>query len=376
MALNQEKLVSVIVLSYNSRSTISRALHSIFSQDYSRIEVIVSDDGSQDFSQEYINGLGVFSKNENIERVEIIANPDNKGTVSNLWQALAVAKGEYFIVIGADDALARPSVVTDFMTAFSYRNWKPLLVTGLAEMWSEDMNELIRTIPEGDGRSAVQSEDPERLINTLAYECSIPIVATCFHRDFINEVDAFDCSYKYYEDYPTFIRMAAKGIVPAYCGKVMVKHAAGGVANGNTSEEVAEGLYKDRRRMWKTELKPYTYRLTKESIKKNAVRRHWEKREYLKRRSKVKYDLKSLSEIDTNIERFLKTKTVHRLMQSFRFLVSLLLLCVLFECLGGAWSVLAAASAFAGGIAALCVIWFAGLAGRRLLRRKTLKRRI
>lgn len=374
MGPNNEKLVSVVVLSYNSRATISRALHSIFMQDYPRIEVIVADDGSEDFSRDHIYTLVTSSAGDNIEKVKIVASAENMGTVSNLWQALDHIQGEYFMVIGADDMLACRSSISEFMTTFFYRSWRPLLVTGLAEMWSEDMNTLIRTIPEAEGRAALQSEDPKQLLNALAHECVVPIISTCFHREFIRKANAFDRSYVYYEDYPTFIRMAAKGIAPAYLGKVMVKHAAGGVANGGSSKKVAAELYKDRKKMWRNELKPNADLLTKESLKQNKERRQWERREREKSLKSKKRAYMTLYDIGNKLKRFFTTKVIHRAMQSFRFTVLLLLFCAAAGCLKGFWDVIAVGLALLDVVAALCSIWFIGLGVFRLAR-KTLIRK-
>lgn len=374
MELDKEKLVSVIVLSHNSRATISRALHSIFVQDYSRIEVVISDDGSEDFSQQYVEGLVASSKGGNIERVTIVANDRNQGTVSNLWKALDAIRGDYFLVIGADDTLACKTSIADYMNTFACRFWKPLLVTGLAEVWSEDMNVLDRTIPEGSGRVALQREDPDLLLNALAYECTIPIAATCFHRSFVDKVNAFDCSYRYCEDHPTFIRMASKGIAPAYLGKVMVKCVAGETTNENSPKEAAD-LYADRQRMWKMELGPHRRHLTEESRGRNRERRQWEKQVCRKSKRAKKSVFKSAYDIADSLKELFTTKAVHRSMQSFRFTILLLLLCVAFGCVGAFGGALFAVFAFFGTVLAFCFLWFIGFGGFRLMKRALAWRR-
>ena len=47
-----DKLVSVILLVYNSAEQLPRALASVFAQDYPRLEIIVTDDGSEEFDAE------------------------------------------------------------------------------------------------------------------------------------------------------------------------------------------------------------------------------------------------------------------------------------------------------------------------------------
>lgn len=278
MKFETDKLVSVVVLVRRSGETISRALHSLFTQDYPRVEIIIADNGANRVSQKYVDDLVSYSAGDNIKRVEVVAGLENEGTVSSLRRALGVTKGEYFIIIDANDSLASNSVISDFMATFFYRAWKPLLVTGLVETWSENMDTPIGVMPEPEARAALQSEDPERLLNALAYECAVSIAATCFHRSFVGKIDAFDRSYMYCEDHPTFIRMAANGIAPAYLGKVAVKHFAERPESACLPKKVLGRMRRDRKRMWKVELKPHAKLLTKESLRRNRIWRQKEGR--------------------------------------------------------------------------------------------------
>lgn len=364
-----DDLISVIVLSYESRSVISRTLHSVFAQDYSRIELIVADDGSKDFSREYVEELCSCSSSENVERCEIIAALENEGTVRNLWRALDVMQGDYFVVLGAGDSFVDKGSLTAYMTGFYLRAWKPLLVTGLAEMWSEDMNRCMRVIPEGTSRRALQSEDSGALLNVLAYDCAVPIVATCFHKDFIGRVGAFDCAYRYYEDYPTFIRMAVKGITPAYLDRAMVRHAAGGVANGDGSPKIALGLFEDRSRMWQVELGPHRELLSAESIKRNEERRKREKAILRKATGSNVGQKSGGSFVSRGLGRFLRRGGAHRVMQSYRFMVLSLLLCVAYACLSTAFPIVTCGLFLLFAANLLAFLWFSGLSGVRLVKR-------
>ena len=92
-----DKLVSVILLVYNSAEQLPRALASVFAQDYPRLEIIVTDDGSEEFDAEEVSAYIEKHKTPNIEQFSVISSPVNTGTVANLRRALAVMHGDYYI---------------------------------------------------------------------------------------------------------------------------------------------------------------------------------------------------------------------------------------------------------------------------------------
>mgnify|MGYP000847460259 FL=1 len=94
--------LSVIVLSYNQESMIERCLNSILESDTNKVELIISDDCSRDDTVKYIDKW-VNDNEEHFEKVIIIKNTVNIGTVRNLINAVEVSSAEYIKVIAADD---------------------------------------------------------------------------------------------------------------------------------------------------------------------------------------------------------------------------------------------------------------------------------
>ena len=275
-----DKLVSVILLVYNSAEQLPRALASVFAQDYPRLEIIVTDDGSEEFDAEEVSAYIEKHKTPNIEQFSVISSPVNTGTVANLRRALAVMHGDYYINFGADDAIYRNTVVSEYMETFYLRNWEPLMVCGRLGMYKEDLLHYIRSIPSAEEMRILSMEDPEATLNALASSCPILNVSACMRKDYAEIVDAYDPAYKLYEDYPTFLRMARKGYIPVFINRIMMKHAAGGVANGTKDPVLAETLYRDRQLMWEKEFAPYRSMFSKESIAANKRRRKIEKKQY------------------------------------------------------------------------------------------------
>jgi GT2 family glycosyltransferase len=86
-------LVSVIIPVYNGERFLAEALHSVLSQDYQPIEVIVVDDGSTDRSSEIIHSF---------EGIRTIRQA-NQGVGAARNAGIEVAQGEFITFLDQDD---------------------------------------------------------------------------------------------------------------------------------------------------------------------------------------------------------------------------------------------------------------------------------
>lgn len=109
---------TVILTNYNSGNYIFSALDSIFFQDYPNIELIVTDDASNDFNLKDIIRYIKNHKKKNIKSVQFIINKKNIGTVKTLNKALKKSTGEFILFFASDDRLSKNNVLTRFFEAF------------------------------------------------------------------------------------------------------------------------------------------------------------------------------------------------------------------------------------------------------------------
>jgi glycosyltransferase involved in cell wall biosynthesis len=103
------KKVSIVTISYNQVEFLERCIRSVLEQNYGNIEYIVVDAGSLDGSRELIDRY-----RERIDRV--IFEPDD-GPADGLNKGFAVATGEIFAYLNADDLL-HPQAVSHFAELF------------------------------------------------------------------------------------------------------------------------------------------------------------------------------------------------------------------------------------------------------------------
>lgn len=93
--------VSLLVLTYNQRDLLDRAVASAFAQDCPPIEIVLSDDGSSDGSFERLQELAAAYRGPH--RVVVRRNDGNVGIGEHYNQLLHAATGELLITAAGDD---------------------------------------------------------------------------------------------------------------------------------------------------------------------------------------------------------------------------------------------------------------------------------
>jgi glycosyltransferase involved in cell wall biosynthesis len=90
-------LFSIIVPVYNTEKYLDRCLKSIINQTYSKIEIIVVNDGSTDRS------LDICIKYQKMDKRVVVINKENGGLSSARNAGLINATGNYYIFVDSDD---------------------------------------------------------------------------------------------------------------------------------------------------------------------------------------------------------------------------------------------------------------------------------
>ena len=95
---DERALISVIMPAYNAARTIERSIRSILNQSYTNLEMIVSNDGSQDNTSDIVKKL---MKED--PRVKLIDNKVNRGCYFARNDAVRETSGKYIAIQDADD---------------------------------------------------------------------------------------------------------------------------------------------------------------------------------------------------------------------------------------------------------------------------------
>lgn len=90
-------LISVIMAAYNADQTIAQAIHSVLTQTYKNLELIIVDDCSTDTTIQVISSF-------NDKRIRLICNEKNSGVSYTRQRAAKNANGRWIAVLDSDDA--------------------------------------------------------------------------------------------------------------------------------------------------------------------------------------------------------------------------------------------------------------------------------
>ncbi|MEN2436415.1 glycosyltransferase [Weeksellaceae bacterium A-14] len=100
--------ISVIILSYNHKPLIAKAIQGVFMQNvHCNIELIISDDGSTDGTQQAIEAI----LKETPEHFSVVytPHPKNLGATPNFFDALSKVTGDYLCFCEGDDYWTDPN---------------------------------------------------------------------------------------------------------------------------------------------------------------------------------------------------------------------------------------------------------------------------
>lgn len=115
--MNDNPLVSILLIAYNSSKFVLEALESCKNQTYRNIELIVSDDCSTDNTVE-ICRRWIDDNGERFPQVQLLTVEKNTGIVPNCNRAFAAAHGSWIKWFAGDDVLPAESIerYVDYIT--------------------------------------------------------------------------------------------------------------------------------------------------------------------------------------------------------------------------------------------------------------------
>ena len=90
---SRQPLFSVVILQYRQRNYWQETVQSVLEQDYPRIQLIVSDDGTPGFPKRLVETYIREHQKRNVEDVVVRSSVVNGGTAANFDAALACCRG-------------------------------------------------------------------------------------------------------------------------------------------------------------------------------------------------------------------------------------------------------------------------------------------
>ena len=143
------KLLTIAIPTYNRKNLLKRALDSVLMQMDSRVEIIVSDNASDDGTKEMME--------QDYPQVRYSRNEKNVGGEANFLKCCNLVNGKYFILFGSDDVLIENSLkkILDFLEknpncacAFinhSFLNGEYIDKDHCYKKWREEFGDIVTT---------------------------------------------------------------------------------------------------------------------------------------------------------------------------------------------------------------------------------------
>lgn len=196
-----DPLVTIVITSYNYGAYVGDAIRSALGQTYPNIEVLVLDNASTDDSLEVI---GSFSD----ERLRVVVQPQNVGIQRNHNDGFRLARGEYVLLLAADDMLF-PSLIEDML---AYRRANPDVDIVYASVAIADRDGKITHYfdhPSFDGADSYVGRN--ELASLLTRDNNMYLPTTLFSRKLLDEMGLLDESLEIVLDYEYDLRLAGAG---------------------------------------------------------------------------------------------------------------------------------------------------------------------
>ena len=227
-------LVSIVVATYNSAKTVTETLDSIKAQTYNNIELIVSDDCSQDNTIDVVSRWIEESKYRFVN-ARLVTTDKNTGVSGNFHRGIIQSKGQWIKSIAGDDLLI-PSAIAEYIDFVSNNPENVRMCVCDVDCFATngDVNDVEKDIIKRYDRifektKESYSQQRKRIVSELVF--AGPTYFYC--RDLYNEVGGFKEKYGCAEEWPFVYEVIIRGNRIYSIEKKLVRYR---VQNGSLSQ--------------------------------------------------------------------------------------------------------------------------------------------
>ena len=188
--------VSAVMPSYNRLNFLRAAVASVLAQTFTDWELIIADDGSDDETRQYLEGLRTTPR----IKLLLLKHCGNPGAVRNA--AVRAARGEWLAFLDSDDLWHPDKLATQLALMRDNPRWR----------WSYDAIDRIDSggsvipRPGGQPRSRPQGDILEEVIR---WRAAVAMPTVVVQRALFDEAGGFDETQRMFEDFDLWMRLAA-----------------------------------------------------------------------------------------------------------------------------------------------------------------------
>jgi glycosyltransferase involved in cell wall biosynthesis len=205
--------VSLITVTYNSASTVSDTLKSVYGQTYPNIEHIIIDGSSTDQTLELI-------REYNNQNITLVSEPD-QGIYDAMNKGVQIATGDIIGIINSDDVYQDQFVIQEVVSHFESDPHLHIVYGDLLYVKSDDMTKIVRKWKSKSSYSKFFEHG------------NVPPHPTVFLKKKVySRAGFFDLRYRLASDYEFMLRVFKRfDFKSKYVPRIMVRMRLGGETN-------------------------------------------------------------------------------------------------------------------------------------------------
>lgn len=221
--MNNNPLVSVCVITYNSSKYVLETLESIKNQTYQNIELIVSDDCSQDNTVAICRDWIEKNKGRFIRTI-LIESEINTGIPANCNRGYKEAKGEWIKGIAGDDALYNEAI--ECYISFVRDNQNCEVCHSNIDFYNRALNResFLFTHSRFPKSFISLSPSPKRQFKDLIFSSVIAAPTVLIKRELYEKIGGFSLVTRNCEDWPMWLTITRLNHSFFYIDKSLVKY--------------------------------------------------------------------------------------------------------------------------------------------------------
>lgn len=213
--------ISIITITYNSASSLQRALDSVQSQTYKDIEHVIIDGASTDGTRKLIEAYAKQHKN-----VKWVSEKDN-GIYDAINKGIRLATGDVIGFLHSDDMFYSVDSIGQIAAAFE-QNQADVVYGDLQYMRG---NKVVRRWKSNAFNS-----------RALKYGWMPPHPTVYVRREVYQQVGEYDSWFRISADYDMILRIFTAGYNTHYIPEVLVCMETGGASNKNTKARLSKTM--------------------------------------------------------------------------------------------------------------------------------------
>jgi alpha-1,3-rhamnosyltransferase len=218
MLTENDPLVSIIVITYNSSKYVIETLESVKTQTYKNIELIISDDCSVDNTVEICRSWLTLNK-DRFARFLIITVDINSGISANCNRGFSAASGKWLKATAGDDLLL-PDAIENFVKYVS--NSDAEVIISQYKIFSDQINLKPIIFPGENLQKEFFLKEANDQLSLLKRKVYPLIIGLFISKKAFISAGGYDENYRRIEDIPFIIRISKAGYKFYYLPKITV----------------------------------------------------------------------------------------------------------------------------------------------------------